>query len=309
MNVLKRVRGALLSAAISAALILLLVFPARYTESVREGISLWAVSVLPATLPFLILTALFTKLPLYKKIAKRLSPFAQTLFGVSGDGGCAALLSAISGYPVGAKTVQMLAERGRIGRDEVLRVAALATTSGPAFLIGAVGCGMLKSPLLGQILYISHLAGVYLVCLAMRPHKKRGSAPAAFAAERPDLGEAISSSVLSVLCVGAAIALFNAFGEMVADFGALLSLPPAVVALLRGLMEMTAGCAQFCQTPSSLSLGLCAFFTTFGGMCVLVQQAAFLKRAGVKMLPFLGVKLAQGLLAAAICMGLSALVL
>ena len=38
---------------------------------------------------------------------------------------------------------------------------------------------------------------------------------------------------------------------------------------------------------------------TFGGSCVLMQQLVFLRRANVKTLPFLGVKLLQGIVAGA----------
>ena len=72
---------------------------------------------------------------------------------------------------------------------------------------------------------------------------------------------------------------------------------------------MTAGCNLFSQDPRPLSLALCAFLVTFGGFCVLVQQLAFLTRAGIKPLPFLAVKFVQGLLAAAICFPLSLLAL
>ena len=54
---------------------------------------------------------------------------------------------------------------------------------------------------------------------------------------------------------------------------------------------------------------LAALLVTFGGGCVLVQQLGFLTRAGVKTLPFLGVKALQGIVAALVALGLSALIL
>ena len=306
MNYAKKAGSALLSAATLAAIALFLAFPARYAKSVGAGISLWAANVLPATLPFLFLTAIFTNLTLYRKFTKILSPVMGKVFKVSGDGGCAAFLSAISGYPVGARTVLDLKKSGRIGREELFRVACLATTSGPAFLVGAVGCGMMGSALYGWILYLSHLAGIYLVCFFLRFGAKPSALPPlSVRAGKIDLADVLANSVLSVLCVGAAIAVFYAFGQMIADIGSLLSIPPALSIALRGLLEMTTGCACVAASPSPLTLALSCFFVTFGGLCVLVQQAAFLGRAGVKLLPFAAVKLLQGAVAAGICFLLS----
>ncbi len=306
MKLAKRAGSALFSLAIVTSLALFLIFPARYSKAVFDGISLWAASVLPATLPFLFLTALFSNLGIYRKTARFLSPAMGKLFAVSGEGGCAALLSALSGYPVGARTVADLAAGGRLGREEVFRVASLATTSGPAFLVGAVGCGMMQSPSCGYILYFSHLAGIILVCLLMRIRAKPAPSPPPLqSAKKTDLSDLLLNSALSVLCVGAAIALFYAFGQMIADMGALLSLPTPVTTLLCGLLEMTTGCALCAPYASPAAMAACCFFVTFGGLCVLVQEGAFLRRAGVKMLPFALVKFLQGLLSAGICFLLS----
>lgn len=284
----------ILTFAVLFALILFLAFPARYGESVKTGISLWAVSVLPATLPFLFLSALFTGLELFPRLAKAVSPAADKLFRVSGAGGCAALLSALSGYPVGARTILDLSEKGLIRRDERLRVAALATTTGPAFLVGAVGAGMYARPAVGWMLYLCHLAGVYAVSFALRFSAKKPAPVPLPPPKKLSLSDALTSSVLSVLCVGGAIAIFYAFGSMIADMGALFSLPPAAETVIRGLLEMTSGCALAAREPSAAGLAMSEFFVTFGGLCVLVQQLAFLEKAEIPVGKFLLVKLAQG---------------
>ena len=300
---------ATLTLAVTCAMVLFLIFPARYTESVRNGISLWAVSVLPATLPFLSLTALFTRLPLFKKLSKKSTPLMNKLFGISGTGGGAVLLSLVSGYPVGARTVQDLAAAGQLEKDEIFRTACLASTSGPAFIVGVVGAGMLQNAALGWLIYFSHLMGILAVGLILRLNAKpigRKKLPAAEAP--PDLGEILINSILSILTVGAAIAIFYVFGQMIADMGAFVSLSPRAEGVIRGLLEMTTGCALLGdRTP--LSLALQCFLITFGGLCVLVQQLAFLTRAGVKALPFLGVKLLQGAVSALVCFGLALLFL
>ena len=286
------------------AMVFFLVFPERYIGCVKDGISLWAVSVLPATFPFLFLTALFTRFHLFSRLSRAISPLAKKAFRVSGEGGCIAVLSLLSGYPVGARAVLDLYERGAVKKGETFRLACLCSTTGPMFLVGVVGASMFQSPLLGWILLLSHDIGVLLVCFALRfSAKPVQSVTLAIPQTKQEnlLYDSIYSSVISILCVGGSIALFYAFGQMIADLGAFLPFDATSEAVLRGLMEMTSGCVLLAQNPSPLSLALCCFLVTFGGLCVLAQQIAYLSRAEVKILPFLGVKLLQAILAGGIC--------
>lgn len=295
---------ALIAATVIACMTLFLARPARYANAVAEGISLWAVSILPATFPFLFLTAILPRLRLFAPLSRGVSRITSPVFRVSGAGGCAALISMISGYPVGARTTADLISAGAIPREQRYRAAALATTTGPAFLVGAVGQGMFLSPKLGWLMLLSHYLGVWTVCLFLR--RGKNSTPYThFDMGKLDLGEMIRTATISILCVGGAIALFYTFGQMLADLGAFLALPPLAEGTVRGLIEMTAGCSILSRTPSPLTLALCCFLVTFGGLCVLVQQLAFLGGAGVKALPFLAIKAAQGAFAAAYCYSLA----
>ncbi len=296
----KTVRSALAALPVLAAIVCLLISPEKYGKCITDGISLWAVCVLPATFPFLFLTAVFTKLSLFDGLAKKLSPLFSKVFRVSGAGGCAAILSALSGYPVGARSVLDLYENGRIGKEERFRAACLASTTGPMFLVGAVGSGMFSSPALGWLMLACHFTAVWSVCFVL---KFFGKAPrpaeVLLKHDGNTLYDSLYNSVISILCVGGAIALFNAFSEML--LSVLPHLPPFFEGAVRGLMEMTAGCKAFASVPSPLSAAMCCFFVTFGGMCVLMQQLAFLTRTGVKPLPFIAVKFVQGLLAGVLC--------
>ena len=308
---MKKFSYVLAAAPLLVAMVLFLSSPVKYANCVREGISLWAVSVLPVTFPFLLLTALFSRTRLYRACSRALTPYANTVFRVSGAGGCAALLALLSGYPVGAKNVAELYERGAIRQEEVFRLACLSTTSGPMFLVGTVGAVMFSSPVYGWILMLSHVLGVHLICMLLRirkPPLPKRAPPPLYGDKGNALFDGLYSSVISILCAGGAIAVFFAFGQMVSDMLWFLPLEKTGLGVMRGLLEMTAGCAFLAQSPSPLHLSLCAFLVTFGGACVLVQQLAFLSGTGVRALPFLLVKLAQGALAALLCFALACIV-
>ena len=287
------------------AMAFFLAFPVRYTESVRQGVSLWAISVLPATFPFLFLTALFTRNRCFSRVSAFISPIAGKAFAVSGAGGSAALLSALSGYPVGARAVSDLYIRGYLRKEEAFRTACLATTTGPMFLVGAVGARMFQSALAGWLMLISHLVAVWTVCALLRIGKKSVPSAPTPVDGGGNVSDLIYEAVISVLCVGGAIALFYAFGQMLTDLGAFAGIEnQTIVGILRGLLEMTSGCACLSSEVSPLSLALACFLVTFGGLCVIMQQWTFLNKTQIKLLPFLGVKLVQGVLAGTLCYAL-----
>ena len=211
----KIVSGAamLLFAAMLAAL------PRQCAAACAEGIALWAKAVLPSLLPFLAVSTLLAARG--KKAADRLAPLMRRVKLPAAASLCL-LLSVLSGYPVGSRAVAELAERCGIPREGVLRTAVLCSTSGPMFLLGTVG-GMYADPAAGAVLFASHLAGVFLVCLLLLPFaKKLPESPPHEKQEEsiPSLGESVQRAVLSVLCVGGFVALFYVLGEMLAALGA-----------------------------------------------------------------------------------------
>ena len=296
----------LLAAFLLFAAALFLTDPARYAGSVSEGVSLWAVCVLPAVFPFLFFTALFTGLPPFAVLSAKLSAPMGKLFRVSGAGGGAAILAALSGYPVGARTVYDLSAAGKIAKEERFRLACLCSTSGPVFLVGTVGGMMYESAAAGWAMLLSHLAAVWTVCLCMRFFGKQSASAPLSPPRRALLQDSLSGAVLSVLCVGGYIALFSCLRRMLADLGlfSFSFLGEYTEGALCGLLEMTAGCRALSAVRTPLSCALSCAAVTFGGACVLCQQAGFLSRAGVKMPLFCCVKLLQAALAFLLCWGL-----
>ncbi len=307
-----------LSALLLSALLLLVaaVFfsnPTRYSACVSRGISLWAVSVLPVTFPFLFFSGLASSLPIFRPVA----PLYEKLFRISGEGGELALLSAACGYPVGARLVSTTRSFREANGGRLLSLSLLCSTAGPIFLIGVVGTAF-GSPSLGWVLLLSHFFGVYAVPFFLRFFLKKYTSTKQASAPRPtiDLYTAVQNAVLSVLCVGGMIALFTLFGQIASDMGifsAISSLfPPEhgylVEAFLQGSLEMTTGCLMLAQTPSPVTLSVACFLITFGGLCVIMQQLSYLSKVGVAPLSFCLGKLAQAIVATLVCYPLSLLV-
>lgn len=298
----------------AAAFLLLVLFaavflssPARFGQSVLNGLMLWLTAIVPTALPLLVVLSLMVRSPAFLSLTRRLSPFAEKLFRIPGAGAGAMLLSLLSGYPAGARTLAELASEGRLQKGDVFYTACLASTSGPAFCLGAAAA-MFGSPAAGMVLFGSHLLAVWSAgfLLPRLTRHKANPAPPPLPKAREPFSALLFSAVQAVLSVGALIALFFCIKEML--FSLLPPLSGYGEGVLSGLLEVTAGVSALANLKTPLSLALAAAEVSFGGLCVNAQQLSFLAGTGVKMLPFLLVKCAHGLLAFAFCYPLALLV-
>ena len=298
----------------AAAFLLLVLFaavflssPARFGQSVLNGLMLWFTAIVPTALPLLVVLSLMVRSPAFFAVTRRLSPFAKKLFRIPGAGAGAMLLSLLSGYPAGARTVAELASDGRLQKGDVFYTACLASTSGPAFCLGAAAA-MFSSPAAGMVLFCSHLLVVWSAgfLLPRLTRHKAEPAPLPLPKAREPFSVLLVSAVQAVLSVGALIALFFCIKEML--FSLLPPLSGYGEGILSGLLEVTAGVSALAKLKTPLSLALAAAEVSFGGLCVNAQQLSFLAGTGVKALPFLLVKCAHGLLAFAFCYPLALLV-
>lgn len=298
----------------AAAFLLLVLFaavflssPARFGQSVLNGLMLWLTAIVPTALPLLVVLSLMVRSPAFFAVTKRLSPFAEKLFRIPGAGAGAMLLSLLSGYPAGARTVAELASDGRLKKGDVFYTACLASTSGPAFCLGAAAA-MFGSSAAGIVLFGSHLLAVWsagFLFPRLTRHKAEPAPPPLPKAREP-FSVLLISAVQAVLSVGALIALFFCIKEML--FSLLPPLSGYGEGILSGLLEVTAGVSALAKLKTPLSLALAAAEVSFGGLCVNAQQLSFLAGRGVKALPFLLVKCAHGLLAFAFCYPLALLI-
>lgn len=284
----RRLPAALLSALLLFLLCLLFTAPARYAEACIQGMALWAKAVLPALFPFLILTGLLTKLGAAQKLADRLSPLTEKI-GLPGSAAYCLLVSLLSGYPVGSRTVADLYKGGAITRKQAKRMSVLCSTSGPMFLVGSVGGAMFGSAAAGAVLLAAHLLaviGVYLALYFAKWRKER-NAPTAMQADRPPtarqsnrpptaptsaagvrlsrpdtdgiLASSVQSGVLTVLCVGGFIAFFFVLMQALSDLHIsaplerLLSFPLSAAGSEGAAAGLTAGLLEATQGCASIA--------------------------------------------------------
>ncbi len=284
------------------ALALLITLSSRYANATLDGIKLWFACVLPSLFPYLFITTILSSLSVTQKATNLLSPITRTVFKVNGGVGYAFFISLLSGYPVGAKAVADLKEQGVISNTEAVRASILCSNSSPAFLIGSIGSFTFNDRAFGITLFCLHLLSVlingFLFSFYKRKEKPTNLTFKCTAENGGNLlYDGAYSSVISVLVVGGLITVFYILTEILEGtgiFSPLVSLLSTVTdeqtakSVVFGCFECTRGLKQLSlgSTPGlalPIALGLCGF----GGVSVIAQSLAFLRRAKIKTAPFL----------------------
>ncbi|MGI6669184.1 MAG: nucleoside recognition domain-containing protein [Acetivibrionales bacterium] len=137
-------------------------------DAARDGLELWAGSVVPALLPFLIAAEAINSTGFTRVFGILLEPVMRPLFRVPGIASFALVMGVSSGYPVGAKITSDLRNNGLLTRVEAERLLAFTNNSGPLFIVGVVGSSMCGSPETGTFLLACHLLACITVGLLYR---------------------------------------------------------------------------------------------------------------------------------------------
>src|SRR5690606_150939 len=115
--------------------ILILLFPQRSLNAALDGLSVWLDIVLPALLPFFIVSEIMIGLGLVDFVSVLLNPIMKPLFKCPGSSSFIWVMSITSGYPMGAKLVSSFYQAGKITKEEAQRILSFCSTSGPLFMI------------------------------------------------------------------------------------------------------------------------------------------------------------------------------
>ena len=284
--------------------------PGKYVQSVYEGILLYSKTVLPSLFPFFFLTFLLTHIGGVKYLSGAFSPLAR-LYGLNRDSSFIILMSFLSGYPIGAKLTSDYFKDGIIDNKQAKTLCAVASTSGPVFIIGTVGAMMLSDPKTGALVYACHIMGALVNGLFFKG-KTDSSAAIIKPEEKAEnlLKDAVYSSVLSVLCVGGFIAVSSFIIEIFKTVGIISvfekclwfikndSLKEGIVV---SLFEMTNGINVLSKIKDiRLLLPAVTFSVSFGGLSVLLQCYAYLNGCGISFKEFFFKKITGALTATVI---------
>lgn len=254
----RRAGGTLTLTLTAAALTILLILDTGGArDAVISSLKLSVTAVIPAVFPCAVLSGIIVRLGGAKKLGSFAERPMRALFSLPGEALCALLLGFFCGFPIGARTCSELYAQGGLSRDEAERLLAFSSLPSPAFVINAVGSGMLGSRRAGAFLFAALVAFSIAagIIMSLPSGKRKGTLPALVPAAEESTGfiPTLIGSVNSGADAMIRLCAFSAFfSALYASLSPLTSrLPDAAAAALAGLFELTGGCtaATGCALP------------------------------------------------------------
>ena len=243
-----------------AAMGLILLDGQTAQAGVREGLRLCAGAVVPALLPFFVLSNLLTQ-ELWGQSGKLLRSLGM-LFRMPEGAECLLIPAFLGGYPAGAGAVGQAYVSGGLTKDQAQRLLGWCSNVGPAFLFGIVA-GAFGTPAAGWRLWGLQILGA-LAAARLLP----GDPGKAAAYEEKDHGDLLSLAALTIGKICVTVILFRVILCYMAKF---FPMDGALGVILGGLLELTNGCCDLKAVPIVLRESVAGGLMALGGVCVLFQ--------------------------------------
>ena len=292
----------------TVVLILLVTYPDVYLQASLDGITIFAINVLPALLPFFFFTKILSNYGANVIIGRKLGKVTRALYNVNQSSAYVFIMSILSGYPIGAKLLHDLYQNHQIDHEDLKSSIAFCSTSGPMFILGTVGGVMLKNTTYGFILLICHYLSAILNGFIYRKRRKSKEKNFYYTVTSQNvLSDSITDSISSVLTCGAYIAIFYMIAVMLKNVGILNLISDFLNLFFQnkalcdgisfGLVEMTGGCALLSSTSTPFTLPAICAIISFGGLSVTLQSLTFLGNCNIKPTRYLLSKVTQSIIA------------
>ena len=148
-------------------IIILITKPDICRNGTISGILLCGRVIIPSLFPFTMCVLFIINSDTVNHL-NFISPFTKALTGFPADIFIIVLLSFVGGYPIGAKLLNNAVTMKRLTPNQAGVILNFCVNAGPAFIVAAVGNGILGSQKSGIILLCSHIISGIILSLISR---------------------------------------------------------------------------------------------------------------------------------------------
>lgn len=275
-------------------IIYFLSFPKQCINSTLFGAKIFFTAVFPSIFPFLIICNLLINYDGINIYSKLLGKFLCKPLRLSTKCSLSVIISALCGYPLGAKYACDTYEKNLISKEEWKRLLNITSNTSPLFIVGSVATAMMSMPKLGYLLLISNYISCFMMSLVLKPAPLYRSS--SFRKEEVSvnivnfgskLKNSIENALRTALSIGGYIIFFAVLLDIISYnkyFDLILSnlihdslLKDIVKYFILGIIELTKGC----QLISTLNISitwkavLISFLSAFSGLSIISQVYSF----------------------------------
>ena len=299
------------------AFLMMLTNPQMVYDSAVFAAATWWNSVIPALLPFFIVSEFLMAIGLTECLAVWMEPIMRPVFRLSGGSALAIVMGFVSGTPTAANITAGLYKKKLCTKDEAERLLAFTNNSGPLYILAAVAVGIFQTPSVGIILFLSHYPINFIIGIILRffAKDKRQAADTVKknlllqgfniikCCQTPPLGRLLNTVVQkSLISIGAVGGFMVVFGILTAAFDiagitkllTILLSPIAKLfaidksclsAMAAGFWEMTIGIALLPQSGADLLSMLLAASAVlaWNGVSIQSQVAAMISETDLSL--------------------------
>ena len=220
---------------------------------------------------------------------------------------------------MGAKLICNMHELKRIDNDEARKMMSFCSVSGPMFMIGTVGVGILHSYKAGVIILIANILASLLNGILYRgkiANKQNNLNYSGKKEYNPNLlFESVYDGMQSILMVGGFIVISFLLIEILNNLLVFPTIANAfcglfnckqnynvILSCLEGMIEMTRGIISLSSSPVSLCVKtiISSVLIAFGGVSILMQSLSFLSKLNISKRTMCLQKFTQALICLAI---------
>lgn len=271
---------------------------AEIGEYVKDGLILAVKTVIPTSLPFMIISDFYVSYgrPENIRILKRTF---SLIFGISESGLAPFICGNIGGFPIGGKMCAQSYSSGALSRDEAERLLALSSNPSCAFIIGGVGMGIYGEARIGVLLLLSIYLATIICGLVTRTHSKKAILTTPNVNISYNFVSSVRRTGTSLINIISFIAIFSAVCGMLNRYVKSV----LILYLLSAFLEVTNAVKIYSVqevSPREVGMILSAFALGFGGLSVGLQTSVFALQSGLRMRKYYLIKLAEGIISASI---------
>ena len=246
---------------------------------VCRGLELCAKKLIPSLFPFMAVSSLMVLTGAGARLFKIFERPVCSLFGVGKACCTPILLGWLCGFPIGAKCASEILSESNISLEEYKRILCISSTPSPAFLIGAVGRGMLDNTTVGVFLYVISLLSCIIIGIFINIIGGRVKETSMSKAERqPDsfavcLTRSVTESSVSMLYICGFVVFFSAFLGAMEGALSFIGISQTYGAMMFSFFEITSGLSRLCEFTNP-PFALMAMAVGWSGLSVHFQTAA-----------------------------------
>lgn len=268
---------------------LIVISPNTCINGAQRALLICGNVIIPSLFPFAVCVVFIMKTNILSKL-RIIKPISKTIFNQTQEMFCTMLLSMLGGYPIGAKLINQLYNDDKITAKTAHIMQCYCINAGPAFILVAVGSGILKSKLCGILLLAAHLLASIIIAIVCSRFIKDNPTPKSTEYHNASIvdlfTESVAQAASSTMSICAFVILFSVINSYLLSTAGIAPF----LNYISYLFEVTTSVTR------SKNIYFISFILGFSGIAVWFQVLACSKECGVNIPIFIIFRIIHGIL-------------